>query len=107
MKNARELNELSLTPSSESDQLQKLKDDFFDVVERCYDEMTNNPLSRNFYRNRILFNFDSTCPKTVALEFARYVKEYGYITYSDPVYGGYAVVFNSSICWNPYKSEIG
>lgn len=106
MRNAKELKELSLTPSSESDQLQKLKDDFFDVVEKCYNEMANNPLSREFYREIILFKFDLTCPDSVAEEFARYIKEYGYVTSRDPLYGSYCVNFDSSICWNPYRTEL-
>lgn len=107
MRNAKELKDLSLTPSSESDQLQKLKDDFLDAVEKCYNEMITNPISRDFYRERILFRFSSACADNVAEEFAKYVKQYGYTTSKDPLYGCYTVVFDSSVCWNPYKSEIG
>lgn len=103
---AKELKQLSLLKLDNEALLAKLKDDFLDIVDMAYGEMNKNPVSRSRYRQNKLMQIDNDTDKKVVIEFAKFIQQYGYFCYSDPVYSAYVVYFDDSINWNPYRVNV-
>ena len=103
---AKELKKLSLLKLDNEALLFKLKDDFLDTVDRAYGEMEKNPVSRQAYSEKPLMQIDKDTDKKVIMEFAKFINQYGYFCYSDPVYSSYVVYFDDNICWNPYRVNV-